>query len=267
MAVRGAFLGLLAAGVAAAAAKSPTPSPAVSSVGECHHSTSKHIPLSRQINEVCPPPLTDSSKIPTGAPWTHPIRCLIARNETTKTEKGYCLYTDALYGDGHGASVIGTPWTVSDLVGNDAYEDRPTHGATGKRKFVTGPVDNGKGPSYRIGPTPGKGLGVFANRKIEQGEILMLDFPAMLVAKQFLEDAQPKLRRRLLKRGFSQLPQATQDKVFSLAKSTGGEAIDDILGTNTCSLTLGDREVFLGLYPEVAVSCGEIPSLDCDCKG
>jgi hypothetical protein len=197
--------------------------------------------------------VTDESPPSADQPWTHPVRCVVAKNETLGTEKPYCLYTSSHYGNGHGVSLIAAPPTAAEAVANDPYEDRPRYGGSGKRSWTTGPIVTKDGPAYTIGKTPGKGLGVLASRKIRQGEILMLDFPAILVGKKFLEDVQPKLRRRLLKRGISQLPQETQDKVFSLAKSTGGEPIDDILGTNTCSLGLGD-EVMLGLYPEVAVS-------------
>jgi len=245
--------GLLAAGLPLGAARAtPAPAQLVTSVGQCYHGSAGHNPLLRQIHEECPLPPTDKTPPSPDYPWTHAVRCVVAKNQTLGTEKPYCLYTTALFGGGHGASLIAAPSTASEVIANDPYEDRPSYGASGTRRFATGPVVTKDGPAYTVGKTPGKGLGVVAGRKIEQGEVLMLDFPAMLVGKKFLEDIQPKLRRRLLKRGISQLPQSTQDKIFSLAKSTGGEPIDDILGTNTCSVTMAD-EIMLGLYPEVAV--------------
>ena len=240
---------LLAAGLPLGQAKATG---TVTSLGRCLHGSAFHNPLMRQIHEECPVPQTDGAAASSDAPWTHPVRCAVAKNETSGAEKTYCLYTTALFGGGHGASLIAAPSTASEAISNDPYEDRPSYGGSGTRNFATGPVVTKDGPAYTVSRTPGKGLGAVAARKIEQGEILMLDFPAILVGKKFLEDIQPKLRRRLLKRGLSQLPQSTQDKVFSLAKSTGGEPIDDILGTNTCSVTLAD-EVMLALYPEVAV--------------
>src|SRR3569833_2606166 len=105
------------------------------------------------------------------------------------------------------------------------------------------------GPAYTITATPGKGMGVVAKRKIRQGEIFMLDLPALIVGKKFLEDANPKIRRRLLRSGIAQLPETTKEAVFKLAKRTGGEEIVDILGTNTCTVSLGEGETHLARGP------------------
>src|SRR3569833_57487 len=110
------------------------------------------------------------------------------------------------------------------------------------------------GPAYTITATPGKGMGVVAKRKIRQGEIFMLDLPALIVGKKILEDANPKIRRRQLRRGIAQLHETPKAAVFKLANSTGVEEIDDILGTNTCTVTMGECETHLALYPEVSVS-------------
>ncbi len=182
------------------------------------------------------------------------MRCVMAVNETRRDQRMYCLYTDSLFAGGQGVSLITTPHTAADTLGADALEDRPYHGGSRKRSYLPGPVVNAEGPAYSIEQTPGKGLGVVAKRKIRQGEIIMLDFAALIVGKMFLEDTEPRLRRRVLKRGIAQLPESTQEKIFALAKSTGGEEIDDILGTNTCSVKLGSEESHLGLFPEVSVS-------------
>jgi len=229
------------------------------SVGLCHFGSTQSNPIRKQVNSACPLPfLNDAGSarrvVDEAAPWTHPIQCMVATNATARTERVYCLYSSSVFGDGHGASIITHPTVASDLIGADAFEDRPVYGGSRKRKFVPGPIVNKDGPAYTITATPGKGMGVVAKRKIRQGEIFMLDLPALIVGKKFLEDANPKIRRRLLRRGIAQLPETTKEAVFKLAKSTGGEEIDDILGTNTCTVTMGEGETHLALYPEVSVS-------------
>lgn len=260
---------LLLAGLASAAPGRPLIEGSLS--GQCHYGLQSVDGLQWQMHNTCPLPVTDvdpseSGSSKTGEPvvaasvsdsaWTHPVLCVMAVNVTLGEQRHYCVYTDALFGGGHGTSLITAPQTAADTVGADALEDRPFYGGSRQRVFVPGPVAgaNGTGPSYAVQQTPGKGLGAVARRKIRQGEILMLDFPALIVGKKFLEDTQPRLRRRVLRRAIAQLPAATQDKVFALSKSTGGEELDDILGTNTCSIKLGTNEMHLGLFPEVSVS-------------
>lgn len=216
-------------------------------------------PFTRTVYNHCPPPQTDIKRIrpyrnPPRYPWTHPVRCLKAPGSEGTPRKGfdirYCLYSDAVLGGQHGLSLLTAPEIAADVVSADALEERPYYGGSRTRAFVPGPVNG----AYTIKPSPGKGLGVMAARKIEQGEIAMLDLPALLLSKAFLEDAAPLPRRRLIRRGLAQLPEATQKRVFALATSTGGDVIDAILGTNTISLALGMNQLHLGLYPELSVS-------------
>ncbi|CAK7226248.1 hypothetical protein SBRCBS47491_006167 [Sporothrix bragantina] len=214
-------------------------------------------PFTRTVYNHCPPPQTDIKRIrpyrnPPRYPWTHPVRCLKAAGSEDTPRKGYdiryCLYSEATMGGLHGMSLITAPEIAADVISADALEDRPHYGGSRQRKFSPGPVNN----AYTVKPTPGKGLGVVATRKIAQGEIAMLDLPALLLSKAFLEDAAPLPRRRLIRRGLSQLPAATQERVYALSTSTGGDVVDAILGTNTISLTLGMNQMHLGLYPELS---------------
>ncbi|ERT00888.1 hypothetical protein HMPREF1624_02122 [Sporothrix schenckii ATCC 58251] len=214
-------------------------------------------PFLRAVYNHCPPPLTDIKRIrpyrnPPRYPWTHPVRCLKTKGSEDTPRKGhdirYCLYSDSVLGGLHGVSLLTAPEIAADVVSADALEDRPYYGGSRHRDFVPGPING----AYMIQPTPGKGLGVVAARKIAQGEIAMLDLPAVLLSKAFLEDTAPLPRRRLIRRGLSQLPAETQKRVFALSTSTGGDVVDAILGTNTISLALGMNQLHLGLYPELS---------------
>ncbi len=245
------------------------------------------VPLDRAVYHQCPPPVSDIKRLrpfrsPPRYPWSHPVRCVrvpskggAAPRRGPPPQTTYCLYTAATYGRDsaslsaqdssfHGVSLITSPETAADLVGADAFEDRASYGgASRKRVFAPGPV----GGAYEVRPSAGKGLGVFAARKIAQGEIAMLDLPALLLSRAFLEEVpDAKARRRMVRRALSQLPAGTQAQVFGLSRGlgaarggkgqgqAGGDDLDTILGTNTISLSLGQNEMHLGLYPELSVS-------------
>lgn len=219
--------------------------------GQCLNLQSS--PLNRGNRLHCPPPLLDSPAQLKDAPWTHPVQCIDGKTaEDAPTV--HCLYTSSSFGDGHGTSIITKPATAADLIGADAMEELPRHGALGNRSYTPGPVSTADGPAYEIQDVPGKGKGLVAKRKIKQEEIVMLDFPALIVSTSFLMDTKAHFRRRLLKKAIARLPEATQKLVYDLSRSTGGEMIDDILGTNTCSFNTGDNEPHLGLYPEFSAS-------------
>ncbi|KAG7110450.1 SET domain-containing protein 5 like [Verticillium longisporum] len=124
-----------------------------------------------------------------------------------------------------------------------------------RRIFTPGPVVTDKGPSYAVRDLPGRGKGVIAQRTIRQGEILMLDHPAVLVASDFSSQMQPEMRETFFRRALSQLPRDTQKRLVNLARSDGADPLTpvyDIVTTNTCGVFLGDNVAHIGLFPEVS---------------
>lgn len=81
----------------------------------------------------------------------------------------------------------------------------------------------------------------------------MVDFPALLVDMEFLTSSKPHHRRRIIKQAINQLPQQTRLKVYQLSRGDAAHEIDAILGPNANTVTLGDDEVHVGLFAEVAV--------------
>jgi hypothetical protein len=216
-------------------------------VGQCSHSPEYDIRRYRRT--TCAEPLIFAGS--DLVPWTHPVSCI---NLGLGQNAQQCLFTSAYFGGLHGTSLITSPETATDLVAAEALDDRPSYGSSGNRSFVAGPIVNPEGPAYEVESVSGKGMGMVAARKIRQGEIILLDLPALLASEKMLKDAKSNLRRRLLKRAISQLPESTQKKVYSLTRTSGGDVIDDILGTNTVSVVMTDGETHMGLFPEVAVS-------------
>lgn len=101
---------------------------------------------------------------------------------------------------------------------------------------------------------PGKGNGLVATQKIKRDEILILDFPALVVDPDYLETVSERDQRRLLWEALYQLPNSTQEEVISLSRSTDGEKIEAILSTNACGIEIDDTRKYSGLFPKVSVS-------------
>ncbi|EGO60030.1 hypothetical protein NEUTE1DRAFT_100161 [Neurospora tetrasperma FGSC 2508] len=145
----------------------------------------------------------------------------------------FCCYN---FRNGQGLSLIVSPTTAANLLGMGALDDGPAPWASHVRKQRETP--------YQITDVKGKGKGVVATRPIKQGEILMVDVPALLISEEFLRETEREgkghLRRRMVKRGLEQLPESTRRKVLELQKGSGSYEIDAILGINLKGLG-GDR--------------------------
>jgi hypothetical protein len=199
----------------------------------------------RPDNLTCPLPLDDLS-LDNPVPWTNPPRCLRPKTSDNVPDKNtqetiYCLYTSSTFHSSHGVSIITTPELASDLVSNNALSDRPFSPAFHR---PTQP------DTYKIVSIPHKGKGVIATRKIKRGEILMVDYPAVLMGVSFLEDVEGHHRRRLVRRGIELLPEETRNGVYALDRRGGNYLLDDIFAVNAVSVPVGEGEAGMGLFVE-----------------
>lgn len=78
----------------------------------------------------------------------------------------------------------------------------------------------------------------------------MTGFPSVVADNEFMEGATPREGRKLFRRAWKRLPD--EERVLSLAASTGGEQFEDIIRTNSFGLMIGNRQL-TGLYPEISV--------------
>ena len=182
----------------------------------------------------------------TAVSWDFPPRCVESLGKSASNSRVDCLFTSASFRNGQGISLITSTATAAHLVGLDAFADLPDPlPATTRRRLA--------GPAYAVVDVPGKGKGVVATRRIRRGEIVMVDYPALLVGMAFLTDNKPHHRRRLIKQAINQLPESTQRKVHALSRGTAAHEVDAILGPNANTVTLGEDEVHVGLFAEAAV--------------
>jgi hypothetical protein len=173
-------------------------------------------------------------------PWTHQPQCIQAGDEE------YCLFTNALFRARRGISIITTREIANKLaatVGVDFYD-------IGRQDITR---LNRHAPIY-MQDQPGRGFGLFAMHNLKPGQNIMMDYPALVVKRDALGALSPAERQDLQWRAILQLPETTQKKVRSLARSNGGDEIDDIFRTNSIGLRLVNDTKHLAVIPEVAVS-------------
>ncbi len=107
--------------------------------------------------------------------------------------------------------------------------------------------------TYDVEELPGRGKGVIARKNIPKWDVVMVGWPAIVLPMEYQEYFSLHQRRALLSRAVKQLPKEQQDSILSLARSTGGEFIEDILKTNIFGIDL-DGVSHMGLFPEGSVS-------------
>lgn len=109
-------------------------------------------------------------------------------------------------------------------------------------------------PPYTIGYIPNKGKGLIAQRQIRKWEVVFVDYPSLLVHLDVFDVVDAEARQDLLERALHQLPEHQRDVALALARSTGGEPIEDIMRTNIFGVEMGSDIQHLGLLPIGSVS-------------
>ena len=200
-------------------------------------------------HQTCPLPLEDDIGLEGDSGlWDPEPRCFGAVNHTDGDVRVNCIFASPTFRAGRGISLVTKPRVAANLLGAAAFDDRPWPLAAQKRAV--------SGLAYEVTDVPGKGKGVVATRRIRKGEIVMVDFPALLIGVPVLESLREHHRRRLIKHALGWLPAQTRKAIYELKRGSGPE-IDGILEKNTWSVLLEDDETHLALFPGIAVSESE----------
>ncbi|KAI0532073.1 hypothetical protein GGR58DRAFT_523593 [Xylaria digitata] len=185
----------------------------------------------------CPPVIDESigSQPVDWSPWTHQPECVIAEKDPNLK---YCVYSNSRHGY-QGISLITKPKTAADSA-NMLDEE-----------FPGGHSINSTTPSYAVVDIPPKGKGVMATRRISRAEAFMSDWATVVLDLSFSKAMQRQVGYQFLHLATEQL--SDPDKVLGLGRSStkAVDIIEDILGTNSFSYTLGG-DSHMALYPEVA---------------
>ncbi|KAI1200724.1 hypothetical protein F5X97DRAFT_340201 [Nemania serpens] len=185
----------------------------------------------------CPLPIDEStgSEPVDWSPWTHKPNCVDAERDPTLK---YCVYSNSRHGY-QGISIITKPKTAADSA------------SMLNEEFPGGHSLNNTTPKYAVVNVPPKGKGVVATRKISRAEAFMSDWATVVLDLSFPQAMQQQIGHQYLHLAADQL--SDPDKVLALGRSStkAVDIMEDILGTNGFSYTLGD-DSHMALYPEVS---------------
>lgn len=192
------------------------------------------------LNAVCSVPTMKRS--PGNFPWTHKPFCLRAGKAGA-----FCTYTNADFRSGRGLSVI---------TDSDGAWDMATGSAAGLAELQdvkAGPEE----PLVEEASKEGKGMGVFVRADaggIKAGRTVMVDYPAVAVNREALEDMTAADIEELQWLAVMQLPTETRRMVRGLARSRGGrmDEIADVMKTNSLGQSFGEKR-HVSIFPKVAV--------------
>jgi len=194
--------------------------------------------------KTCPTPVDGESA--DWAPWTHEPHCIQGALQAVGAPE-WCVYTDTTFRGGRGLSVITHPQFAASLV--PALDDT----LLAAREADEAPAGR-KHRNYALKQLRGRGTGVVARRDLSRWQIVMYDYPSMVVKGDFFdselgEEEQDELKQVALR----QLPKERQSEILALAASHGAEKIEDILRTNVLGVDVSG-EMHLGLFPAHSVS-------------
>lgn len=202
---------------------------------------------------ACPLPIDEDSAFDTGSfsPWKRRPYCVEPAQDDAPGPQ-FCLYTFEPFRGDQGLSVITTPALAASMV--DALDDSvvPPKLRDHPSSFLV--AEGQRSPAYVIKDVPKRGKGLVAQRPIKKWDVVLVDYPVLLTHMDVFGAVDDESRADLLEQALQQLPKTQQDEVFSLARSTGGEPIEDILRTNIFGVELGLEIPHSGLYPIGSVS-------------
>ncbi|KAK4155259.1 SET domain-containing protein 5 [Chaetomidium leptoderma] len=175
------------------------------------------------------------------APWTHRPHCL----------DNFCVFTNADFqGPDRGVSVIDMqrPNTSNVTLAVASIAE-----LLSAAPLAPEAIDGKKSPPYELRDIPGKGIGVVATRKISRGQVLMIDYAAVVADAQFPSRVKRKQGSQLLRQAVERLPAA--DEILNLARSSPDpdtvSVAEDVMKTNSFTVEIAGKD-YMALFPRIA---------------
>ncbi|KAM7185295.1 hypothetical protein V8F33_012473 [Rhypophila sp. PSN 637] len=184
--------------------------------------------------------MSASSQRPGHEPWTHAPYCV----GTGNGGRSMCVFTNTEFNSGRGIAIIGQPAIVETLVNEGLLQTaaRETGSSSNSTKYIET-------------ERPGSGIGLYvkSSQSYKAGEIIMREYPTLIVASGTSDSIQPRVLEILRWKALLQLPAGTRQSIRALAQSheMHRDEIADILDTNAFTHEKGGA-VHDIIFPEAA---------------
>ncbi|KAL2176570.1 uncharacterized protein P884DRAFT_202686 [Thermothelomyces heterothallicus CBS 202.75] len=165
------------------------------------------------------------------SPWSYQPFCLKPAAEEDEPAPADCVFTLTAFRGNQGISLITTPNLAASIV-TKLDDSRVPPGL--RYQLVDAGGAQGQTAAYEIRDLPGRGKGMVAKRKFAEHETIMVGYPVLVVRLDFLngDGLTDREKRVMMETSVKQLPPKQNWALKSLARSTGGEPILDIIRTN-----------------------------------
>jgi len=188
-------------------------------------------------------------------PWTHPPHCELV----SPAGDELCVFTDANYHGGQGLSIVARPEVVKNLLGDRMFQRGRYDTPRGMGEVGGGGEGREGKVKYEALERPGMGVGLFvkSGQSYEAGEVILVDYPTLMLPAEGFEGADLGVLEGLAWKGLLQLPEGGRGLTRGLARSKKGWAIVDeivdVVDTNAFAHEKGGA-VHNIIFPLAAVS-------------
>lgn len=180
--------------------------------------------VTRPEHEICPLASDWSA-------WTYQPFCLKPDTEDDESEPVDCVYTATYFRGNQGISLITTPDLAASIVPH--LDDSRVPPAL---RYQLADPGHGQEQTagYEIKDFPGRGKGMLAKRKFAEHETIMVGYPVLIVRLDFLNGDRltDEEKQVMMETSVKRLPRRQRREFMTLARSTGGFPILDIIRTN-----------------------------------
>ncbi|KAF2264739.1 SET domain-containing protein [Lojkania enalia] len=172
--------------------------------------------------------------------WTHNPTCIqaVVSKDDVPTVQDFCVYTNSAFSYGRGISLITTPEVTATMTAYTWFLEEER-------------IEDDQVP-YEARQTEDRGIGLIATETLPAGTTYMIKTPVLVIARDALSSISREERYALLKKAVNQLPVKTQELFMALAKSRGGDEINDIVQTNSHGMKFEGGVGHLSVVPEAA---------------
>ncbi|SPO04076.1 uncharacterized protein DNG_06759 [Cephalotrichum gorgonifer] len=194
-------------------------------------------------------------------PWTHEPYCL---HPADKPLLGFCLFTNAEF---HGGMSVVTLPEIAAVMANRTgmwLAPPPQHSTVRLWEDGSGPVVGGDEQARAHGEVverkfeeraaPGKGRGLFVRegQSVRAGEVLFVEYPTLLIARDAIEVLLPEERYRMNWLSVGQLGEKGRKVVRGLwSEGKYADELDNVVAMNSLGVQYGGFR-HLATFPQTA---------------